>query len=162
MVATVLTVWKLRDDLAAPWRWVLPMFFTGALLLAGQFARARAKETLAAATFLAGAALAIAPATLALLAELRLFAAAPAGVTQLFPDMFTNQQVLAASLDGVGGFRVRLLAVENDRLRVDHGDAGGDELREPAAAVQLAGAGAGNQGAVVSAAGRVGIRRARA
>ena len=73
------------------------MFFTGALLLAGHFAR-RAKETLAAATFLAGAALAIAPAMLAMLAELRLFATAPANITQLFPSKFTNQQVLAASL----------------------------------------------------------------
>ena len=85
VVATVLTVWMLRDDLTPPWRWVLPMFFTGALLLAGHFAR-RAKETLAAATFLAGAALAIAPAMLAMLAELRLFATAPANITQLFPS----------------------------------------------------------------------------
>ena len=73
------------------------MFFTGALLLAGDFAR-RAKETLAAATFLAGAAMAIAPAMLVMLAELRVFATAPAGITQLFPKTFTNQQVLAASL----------------------------------------------------------------
>jgi len=101
VVATILTVWKLRDDLLPPWRWVLPVFFTMSLLLAGNFAR-RSKETLAAATFFAGAALAIAPAMLALLAELRVFATVPLDVTQLFPDSFTNQQVLAASLTALG------------------------------------------------------------
>lgn len=105
VVATVLTVWMLRDELASPWRWLLPVCFTGVLLLAGRFAR-RAKENLAAATFLAGAALAIAPATLALLAELKVLATARPGVTQLFPGAFTNQQVLAAALTalGVSGF----------------------------------------------------------
>jgi hypothetical protein len=97
VVATVLTVWMLRDELTAPWRWALPVFFTSVLLLSGQYAR-RAKETLAAATFLAGAALAIAPATLALLAELRVFAVASAGITQLFGNTFTNHQVLTASI----------------------------------------------------------------
>jgi len=97
VVANILTVWKLRVELEAPWRWVLPVFFTTALLLAGHFAR-RWKENLAAATFLAGAALAIAPATLALLAELRVLAIAPEGVTQLFEGRFTNHQVLAASV----------------------------------------------------------------
>jgi serine/threonine protein kinase len=96
VVATVLTVWKLRDELEPPWRWLLPAFFTTVLLVAGDFAR-RGRESLAAATFLAGAALAIAPATLALLAELHLFAAPPQGITQLF-TAFTNDQVLAASL----------------------------------------------------------------
>ena len=105
VVATVLTVWMLRDELPSPWRWLLPVCFTGALLGAGHFAR-RAKETLVAATFLAGAALAMAPATLALLAEWGWFATVPAGITQLFPGTFTNQQVLAASLTalGVSGF----------------------------------------------------------
>ncbi len=97
VVATVLTVWMLRDELAPLWRWLLPAFFTTALLLAGQAAR-RGRENLAAATFLAGAALAIAPATLAQLAELRLFATLPTNVTQLFKETFTNHQVLAASL----------------------------------------------------------------
>ena len=97
VVATVLTVWMLRDELAPPWRWLLPVFFTTALLLAGHAAR-RSRENLAAATFLAGAALAIAPATLALLAELCWFATPPKGVTQLFPTTFTNYQALAASL----------------------------------------------------------------
>jgi len=101
VVATVLTVWMLRDDLQSPWRWMLPAGFTGALLLAGHLAR-RWKENLAAATFLAGAALAIAPATLALLAELRVFATVPTGITQLFQSSFTNHQVFAASVTALG------------------------------------------------------------
>jgi hypothetical protein len=101
VVATILTVWMLRNELASPWRWLLPVFFTGALLAAGDFAR-RAKENLAAATFLAGAALAIAPATLALLAELGWFAAVPLEVKQLFAGTFSNQQVLMASLTALG------------------------------------------------------------
>lgn len=105
VVATVLTVWMLRGDLEPPWRWLLPVFFTTTLLLAGHVAR-RGQEPLAAATFLAGAALAMAPATLALLAELGWFAMPPATVTQLFPQIFTNQQVLVASLTAlaVSGF----------------------------------------------------------
>ena len=97
VVATVLTVWLLRDQLEPPWRWLLPAFFAAALLAAGNVAR-RGQENLAAATFLAGAVLTIAPATLALLAELHWFAATPKDVTQLFPGSFTNYQVLAASL----------------------------------------------------------------
>ncbi|MFO1514758.1 MAG: serine/threonine-protein kinase [Verrucomicrobiota bacterium] len=105
VVATVLTVWMLRDELASPWRWALPVFFTVALMLAGDLAR-RTRENLAAATFLAGAALAIAPATLVLLAELKVFVGVPSGITQLFTGTFTNQQVLAASLTAlaVSGF----------------------------------------------------------
>lgn len=110
VVATVLTVWMLRDNLVSPWRWLLPMVFTLALLLAGHFAR-RWQENLPAATFLAGAALAIAPATLALLAELHVLATMPAGVTQLFPKSFSNYQVLAASVTAlcVSGFGLRRL-----------------------------------------------------
>jgi hypothetical protein len=96
VVATVLTVWMLRDDLAPLWRWLLPSYFTAMLLLAGHAAR-REREPLAAATFLAGAAMAIAPCTLALLAELHIFASPSPGVKQLFEGTFTNQQVLAAS-----------------------------------------------------------------
>jgi serine/threonine protein kinase len=97
VVATVLLVWMLRDELGSPWRWLLPAYFTVTLLLAGHVSR-REREPLAAATFLAGAALSLAPCTLALLAELELFAAPPPDVRQLFPGTFTNQQVLAASL----------------------------------------------------------------
>ena len=110
VVATVLTVWMLRDELAPPWRWLLPALFTTALFLAGNVAR-HGRENLAAATFLAGAALTIAPATLALLAELHWLATPPTDVTQLFKDTFTNHQVLAASLTAlaVSGFGLRRL-----------------------------------------------------
>jgi serine/threonine-protein kinase len=97
VVATVLAVWMLREELGPPWRWLLPTSFTVTLLLAGHVAR-RARETLAAATFLAGAALAIAPCTLALLAELGVFTKPTPAVKQLFAGTFTNQQVLASSL----------------------------------------------------------------
>jgi len=97
VVATVLTVWMLRDELGAPWRWMLPTYFTAALGIAGYSAR-RQRESLAAATFLAGATLAIAPCALSLLAEMHFFNTPPAGVKQLFPGTFTNQQVFAASL----------------------------------------------------------------
>ena len=102
VVATVLTVWLLRDELGTPWRWLLPTFFTATLLFAGWVAR-HERETLSAATFLAGTVLAIAPCTLALLAELHVLAAPPPGVKQLFPEIFTNQQVLAASLTALTG-----------------------------------------------------------
>ena len=97
VVATVLTVWMLRKELSPTWRWILPAYFTLTLLLAGHTAR-RQREPLAAATFLAGAVLAIAPCMLALLAGLHVFATPLANVKQLFPETFTNQQVLAASV----------------------------------------------------------------
>src|SRR5208283_1141729 len=96
VVATILTVWMLRNELGPTWRWVLPVYFTLTLLMAGHAAR-RDREPLAAATFLAGAVLAVAPCMLALLAELHVLAAPRTNVKQLFPDAFTNQQVLAAS-----------------------------------------------------------------
>jgi serine/threonine-protein kinase len=96
VVATVLMVWMLRDDLTSPWRWLLPTYFTATLLVAGHIAR-REQEPLAAATFLAGAALAIAPCTLALLAELHIFAVPSSQVRQLFAGTFTNQQVVTAA-----------------------------------------------------------------
>ena len=101
VVATVLTVWMLREELASPWRWALPAFFTLTLLLAGQAAQ-RTHDPLAAATFLAGAALSIAPTTLALLAETGFLGTPVEGVRQLFAETFTNQQVLAALLTAVG------------------------------------------------------------
>ncbi|MHC1765574.1 MAG: protein kinase [Verrucomicrobiia bacterium] len=95
-VATALTVWMLRDDLGPLWRWLLPACFTFMLFAAG-FVAHRLKETLASAAFLAGATLAIAPCTLAVLSEMRVLTEAQAGVAQLFPGAFSNQQVLAAS-----------------------------------------------------------------
>lgn len=97
VVAIVLMVWMLRSELEPPWRWVLPAYFTATLFGAGYAAR-RQRENLAAATFLAGATLAIAPCALSVLAELHVLGVPPAGVKQLFPDIFTNQQVFAASL----------------------------------------------------------------
>jgi hypothetical protein len=97
VVATVLTVWMLREELGPTWRWLLPTYFTAILFTAG-YAAQRERENLAAATFLAGAALAVAPCLLSLLAELRLFAVPGQNVTQLFAGIFTNQQVLAAAL----------------------------------------------------------------
>ena len=97
VVATVLTVWMLRNDLGPIWRWALPAYFTLTLWIAGGVAR-REREPLAAATFLAGALLAMAPCILALLAELGWFSVPPDGVKQLFTGTFTNQQVLVASV----------------------------------------------------------------
>jgi hypothetical protein len=96
VVATVLMVWMLRNDLPPLWRWLLPTYFTATLLVAGHIAR-RQREPLAAATFLAGAVLAIAPCTLALLAELHVLATPSPGIKQLFTGTFTNQQFLAAT-----------------------------------------------------------------
>jgi serine/threonine protein kinase len=97
VVATVLIVWLLRDELGPPLRWLLPLTFTLVLLAAGYVAWRR-RDELAAATFLAGTALAAAPCALVLLGELGLFGSATAGVRQLFEGVFTNQQALAASL----------------------------------------------------------------
>jgi serine/threonine protein kinase len=97
VVATLLTVWMLRDELGPVWRWFLPTYFTATLFAAG-YAAKRERENLAAATFLAGAALAVAPCLLSLLAELRVFATPTPGVTQLFAGTFTNQQAFASSL----------------------------------------------------------------
>lgn len=97
VVATVLSVWMLREDLGPQWRWILPSCFTLTLLLAGRAAR-RKKENLGAATFLAGATLASAPCMLAVLGRIGVFGAPQEGVAQLFEGSFTNQQVLASSL----------------------------------------------------------------
>jgi hypothetical protein len=101
VVAAVLTVWMLRDELGPVWRWAVPTGFTAMLFAAGLTAR-RERESVAAATFLAGATLAIAPTMLSWLAELRLLATTPEGVTQLFHETFTNQQVLVSSLAALG------------------------------------------------------------
>jgi serine/threonine protein kinase len=97
VVATILTVWMLREELGSVWRWALPTCFTATLLVAG-YAAQRVGEKMAAATFLAGTALAIAPCMLCWLAEWHWLALPASGVTQLFGDTFTNQQVLVAAL----------------------------------------------------------------
>src|SRR5206468_8777119 len=48
VVATVLIVWMLRNDLGPQWRWLLPVCFTTMLIAAGYVAR-RQRENLAAA-----------------------------------------------------------------------------------------------------------------
>ena len=101
VVATILTVWMLRDDLSATGRWAWPSFFTATLFLAGWSAQ-RQREKVAAATFLAGATLALAPCMLAWLARLGLLAHPASTVTQLFPGAFSNQQVLLSSLAALG------------------------------------------------------------
>ncbi|HTA31469.1 MAG TPA: hypothetical protein VK731_13340, partial [Candidatus Cybelea sp.] len=105
VVATVLTVWLLREELGSPWRWLLPAGITLSLMAAGHSAR-RQREPLAAATFLAGAVLTVAPCILTLLAELGVFSIPAIGVRQLLAGTFTNQQVVAASMTAlvVSGF----------------------------------------------------------
>jgi hypothetical protein len=110
VVAAILTVWMLRGELSPLARWLVPVCFTLTLLAAG-YAALRRRDGLAAATFLAGAVLAAAPSCLALLGSAGLFGIAPARVTQLFAGVFTNQQVLAASLTAMvlSGFGLRRL-----------------------------------------------------
>jgi serine/threonine-protein kinase len=112
VVAAVLSVWMLREDLGPIWRWLFPTAVTLVLMGAGHLARQRS-EDLASATFLAGGALAIAPCCLALLSEAGLFATPAAGVEQLFGTQFTNQQVLIATwtaflVSGFGLWRLRM------------------------------------------------------
>ncbi len=112
VVGTVLTVWMLRDELAPPWRWMVPSFFTSVLLAAG-FTTHRAGENLAAAKFLAGGVLAIAPCMLSLMAEVGWWALPAPHVAQLFAGTFTNQQVAASTatalvLSALGLWRLRM------------------------------------------------------
>ena len=102
VVATLLLVWFLREELEPAWRLGIPACVSGFLLLMGFTAHQR-RELLAAATFLAGATLAIAPSTLAFLAELK-WLAVPADQVgnQLFKDVFSNRQLLASSLLALG------------------------------------------------------------
>ena len=44
VVATVLTVWMLREELGPPWRWVVPTYFTAMLFAARDCRAARARE----------------------------------------------------------------------------------------------------------------------
>jgi serine/threonine protein kinase len=112
VVATILTVWMLHHELAPPWRWVAPLFFTSVLLTTG-FTAHRARENLAAANFLAGAALALAPCMLSLMAELGWLARPAPHVSQLFAGSFTNQQVAVSTatafvLSVLGLWRLRM------------------------------------------------------
>jgi predicted Ser/Thr protein kinase len=104
VVATGLMVFMLGETLGEPWRWLLPAGFTLALLAAGHLARRR-REPLAAATFLAGAVLTMAPSMLALLARIGLFSKPLAGIEPV-TKLFSDQQLLAASFTAllVSGF----------------------------------------------------------
>lgn len=92
VVAAVLAVWLARNELPAPWPWAGPVMGTLWLVGAGLLS-ARRKEPLAAASFLAGAALSVVPAALAVLKELNLLSFRPENVKQLLPD-FSNAQTL--------------------------------------------------------------------
>lgn len=96
VVAAVLAVWLARRDLSAPWTWMAPLAGTLWLAMAGTIS-ARRREPLASASFLAGAALSVAPTALAIFHQLNWLSTPPQGVTQLLTD-FSNAQVLAASL----------------------------------------------------------------
>lgn len=112
VVATILVVWMLREDLPTQWRWILPAYFTGTLFAGGWIAH-RQRETLVAATFLAGATLASAPCVLAILAELHLMSTPTPNVRQFLDGSFTNQQLLVSSLaalalSGLGLWRFKM------------------------------------------------------
>ncbi|MCC7373682.1 MAG: serine/threonine protein kinase [Verrucomicrobiales bacterium] len=96
VVAASLLVWLAREDLPPFLAWLAPLTVTATLLGLGLFAERRG-ETLASASFLAGAALSLVPSTLALLKELGLMTAAKPGVTALLGEAFSNPQVAFAS-----------------------------------------------------------------
>jgi len=137
VVATVLTVWMLRNELSAPWRWMLPTFFTAALFMAGYSAR-RQRESLAAATFLAGATLAMAPCALSLLGELHFFKFSSNGCETDFSRHLHQPTGAGRISNGVGCLHVQSMANEDDWLFLDHGDAHRNELSQSFIGVQLA------------------------
>lgn len=96
VVASLLLVWQLGDELAPVWRWTVPALATLVLGVVGCHAHRRG-ERMAASAFLAAAILSVAPSTLALLSHLNLFESRPDDVTQLLGDSFTNHQILIAS-----------------------------------------------------------------
>lgn len=96
VVATLLTVWLLRSELGAVWRWLLPTCFAGVLAVLGARAK-QSGDTAVSATFLAGATLAAAPCLLSWLGAVGWLSGAPEHVRQLFPGDFSNLQVWVAS-----------------------------------------------------------------
>ncbi len=96
VVAATLLVFLARDDLGPLARCLIPAAAVAWFLGLGVLAHRR-NEILAAASFLAGAVLAVAPAVLSAIHELGILAARPAGVTQLLgPSLFSNHQLLAS------------------------------------------------------------------
>jgi serine/threonine protein kinase len=95
VVAASLLVWLARDDLPPFLAWLAPLIVTSVLLGLGLFAERRG-ETLACASFLAGATLSLVPSTLALLKELGFMTVVKPGVTALLGEAFSNSQVAFA------------------------------------------------------------------
>lgn len=112
VVAAALLVWLAREDLPPFVAWLAPLTVTVALLGLGWFAERRG-EPLASASFLAGAALSLVPSTLALLKELRLWAAVTPGVSTLLGEAFSNPQVAVAC---GAAFTVSVLALARLRM----------------------------------------------
>ena len=96
VVAASLLVFLARDELGAAARCLIPAAAVAWFFGLGTLAYRR-EEILAAASFLAGAVLAVVPAVLSCIFEMGLFSARPEGVQQFFgPGMFSNYQLLAA------------------------------------------------------------------
>jgi len=112
VLAAGLLVWLARDDVTPAMRWSLPLFGTVVLVAVGWLAERR-KEALASAAFLAAAVLSLVPTTLSIVAEFGWLARAQPATTQLFDQVFTNQQVLAACATG---FALSVLALARLRM----------------------------------------------
>ncbi len=112
VVASLLMVWKLRDELSVSWRCFLPVFASICLTGVGWLA-SRRKDQMAVAAFLAAAVLSVAPALAACLAELAILAHRPEGLRQLLAEGYTNHQLLAAS---VIAFGLSLVALRQLRI----------------------------------------------
>jgi serine/threonine protein kinase len=112
VVASVLLVWLVRDELSPLARWGLPLCGTCCLLGVGLLAHRR-RDALVSASFLAAVILSVAPTVVSILAELHWFTPAPPDVEQLFGTVFTNAQVVAASL---AAFALSIVALA--RMRV--------------------------------------------
>lgn len=112
VVAAVLLVWLAPDDLPRWLRWLAPVTATACLLGMGIVAERR-RETLAAASFLAGVVLSLVPTSLALLEQFGWFSSSPPGVTQLLGGAFSNQQVFVSC---AGAFALSLLALRRLQL----------------------------------------------
>ncbi len=97
VVAGILMVWLIRDEVSPTLRYVAPCLGTLGLVSLGLYAYAR-REILAAASMLAGAVLSVAPAILSALSELAIFSERPEHVVQLLGSPFSNHQIAFASV----------------------------------------------------------------
>ncbi|MBM3846601.1 MAG: serine/threonine protein kinase [Verrucomicrobia bacterium] len=101
VVAALLLVWQLKEDLNPLLQWILPGVATFVLSSVGCRAR-RHNHSMAASAFLAAAALSIAPTAMAFLGYFNLLASHSEPVGQLLGDAFTNYQTLVACALGFG------------------------------------------------------------